>query len=187
MKLSDIQSKRLFQSNGGNIIIIPTIIDIEASGFGKDSYPIEVGVAHYDGSRFCKLIKPFDDWQHWDENAEKLHGISRSLLFEKGIDGVEVCLQLNEFIGSHQVYSDGWVVDSPWLVKLYSRAQIELGFRLSSIEMIMKESQYAVWDKTKTELSMQMNVQRHRASNDATLIQHTYVQTNQSDTSINNF
>lgn len=144
-------------------------------------------MAHFNGSRFCKLIKPFDDWLHWDDDAEKLHGISRALLNEKGINGVEVCLQLNEFIGSSMAYSDGWVVDSPWLRKLYDRAKVEVGFRLSSLEMIMKESQYAIWDQTKTDLCRLHNVRRHRASGDATLIQQTFVKTWQTDTSINNF
>jgi hypothetical protein len=152
-------------------------MDIEASGFGPESYPIEIGVVRSDGARYCKLIKPFDDWHHWDTSAENLHGISKSLLNEKGISGVLACLELNDFIGSEPTYSDGWVVDSPWLVKLYDRSQIELGFRLSSLEMILKERQFDVWDETKAAILRQLNIQRHRASNDAMLIQKTYIQT----------
>ena len=37
--------------------------DVEASGFGSASYPIKVGVVTADGSRYCRLIKPFQDWQ----------------------------------------------------------------------------------------------------------------------------
>lgn len=36
----------------------PIIIDAEASGFGRDSYPIEVGVALGDASRHCYLVSP---------------------------------------------------------------------------------------------------------------------------------
>ena len=37
-------------------IIRPDIIDIEASGFGPDSYPIEIGVALSSGEKYCSLI-----------------------------------------------------------------------------------------------------------------------------------
>ena len=40
-------------------------IDVEASGFGVGSYPIEVGVAFPDGGTQCYLIKPEHDWIHW--------------------------------------------------------------------------------------------------------------------------
>lgn len=155
----------------------PTIIDIEASGFGPESYPIEIGVVRSDGLRYCQLIKPFDDWLHWNIEAENIHGISKRLLKQKGISGIQICLELNDFIGSEQTYSDGWVVDLPWLLKLYDRSQVELGFRLSALEMILNEFQYDVWDKTKADVLSKMTVQRHRASNDAMLIQRTYAET----------
>jgi hypothetical protein len=50
-------------------VSIPAIIDVEASGFGSLSYPIEVGVVDQTGIRFCSLIKPQNDWIHWDEQA----------------------------------------------------------------------------------------------------------------------
>jgi hypothetical protein len=37
--------------------IRPNIIDIEASGFGVDSYPIEVGIVLSTGQKYCALIK----------------------------------------------------------------------------------------------------------------------------------
>jgi hypothetical protein len=45
----------------------PIIIDVEASGLGHGSYPIEVGFALADGETHCRLIKPEEDWQHWFE------------------------------------------------------------------------------------------------------------------------
>ncbi len=99
-------------------VFIPTIIDVEASGFGASSYPIEVGVINQSGKKFCNLIKPQNDWTHWDARAESLHGISRQLLAQKGLPVQEVCLQLNQFLMGQTVYSDGWVVDDTWLIKL---------------------------------------------------------------------
>ena len=53
----------------------PSIMDIEASGFGRSSYPIEVGYVLGDGSSFCTLIRPLPSWTHWDASAESVHHI----------------------------------------------------------------------------------------------------------------
>ncbi len=45
---------------------LPTIIDIEASGFGRGSYPIEVGFITADGKTGCSLIKPEAQWKSWN-------------------------------------------------------------------------------------------------------------------------
>lgn len=49
----------------------PLIIDVDASGFGDTSYPIEVGVALEQGRKFCTLISPAPERTHWDEAAER--------------------------------------------------------------------------------------------------------------------
>ena len=62
----------------------PNIIDVEASGFGTASYPIEIGLALENGERYCSLIKPLAEWDHWDETAQELHGIKRAHLNKHG-------------------------------------------------------------------------------------------------------
>lgn len=154
----------------------PPIIDIEASGFGAQSYPIEIGVAGIDGKRFCRLIKPFPHWQHWDDNAEALHGISRDELCEHGSDAREVCLELNAFLDGQQAYSDGWVVDHPWLIKLYSCAGVSMSFRLSALEYVLNETQMENWHSVKVRIQQAYDEDRHRASVDAEIIQQTFLQ-----------
>jgi hypothetical protein len=51
---------------------IPYIIDIEASGFGEESYQIEIGVILNDESKYCALIRPQPDWLYWDDEETKL-------------------------------------------------------------------------------------------------------------------
>lgn len=160
-----------------NDISPPSIIDIEASGFGDDSYPIEVGIIRNDGQRYCKLIRPFDDWTFWDPQAQSVHGINRELLFSHGTCGVKVCLELNEFLGQSNIFSDAWVVDSPWLNRLFARANVAMSFHMSALEMILKSSQIDVWDNTKKEVISLLNIARHRASNDALIVQQTYINT----------
>lgn len=161
------------------VLFVPNIIDIEASGFGAFSYPIEVGVVNTQGEKFCRLIKPGPDWEHWDSEAESLHGISRELLMDKGISAVQLCQELNIFLKQQVVYSDGWVVDQPWLIKLFDRAQIPMEFTISPLEMILNEEQMALWHETKDWVCENMNIERHRASSDAALIQSTFVTTRQ--------
>ncbi len=73
----------------------PYIIDIEASGFGPESYPIEIGIAMEPGTKFCSLLLPREGWTHWDAEAEKLHRIPRDILETYGSPINEVALSLN--------------------------------------------------------------------------------------------
>ena len=106
--------------NPGRIILttqikqieMPFIIDVEASGFGRGSYPIEVGFARPDGSVFSCLIKPEADWEHWDDSAEQVHGIPRATLFEQGCSVQDVAHKLNEELKGNVVYTDSWGFDS---------------------------------------------------------------------------
>jgi len=160
-----------------NHINNPFIIDVEASGFGSESYPIEVGVALNDGRKFCTLILPAPHWTHWDEEAEKVHRVSRGLLEEFGKPIQEVADQLNEMLVGMTLYSDGWVVDKPWLTTLFHTAGRPMKFNVSPLEMILSEKQMAAWHETKDKVTIEMNLTRHRASNDACIIQETFKQT----------
>lgn len=53
----------------------PIMLDVEASGFGRGSYPIEIGLAFPDGTSVAYLLRPEPDWVHWDEGAEQVHGL----------------------------------------------------------------------------------------------------------------
>ncbi len=156
----------------------PTIIDIEASGFGSASYPIEIGAVKSNGDRYCALIKPAPGWDHWCANAEKIHGISRALIETHGKSSLQVCEELNIFLQETTAYSDAWTHDNPWLIHLFFSARMMQSFRLSAIENIAREEQLLLWDATKIQLRHNLNIPRHRASGDAYLIQQTYIETN---------
>ena len=78
---------------------LPCVLDIEASGFGRGSYPIEIGFVLPDGTAYCTLIVPDEGWTHWDGDAERVHGISRSLLQRHGRSAHEVAVELNHRSG----------------------------------------------------------------------------------------
>ena len=155
----------------------PAIMDIEASGFGRESYPIEIGYIESDQTRFCSLILPESDWTHWCNEAEQLHGIQRDDLRSSGLHAKEMTQVLNRNLQGNILYCDGWVQDHNWLLRLYNAVSQSPSFRLSPIEMIMNEDQINIWDETKERLIQQSNQIRHRASHDAYLIQKTWIET----------
>lgn len=155
----------------------PIIIDLEASGFGCTSYPIEVGLALENNEKFCSLIIPAPEWTHWDEDAEKIHHIERSVLEVNGKTPKEVATQLNKILKGKTVYTDAWSFDKPWMNTLFQEADIEMEFHVSALEMILNEAQLENWHKTKEQVTKDLNLTRHRASNDAWIIQETYKRT----------
>ncbi|TXR53598.1 hypothetical protein [Reinekea thalattae] len=156
---------------------IPAILDIEASGFGKGSYPIEIGVATESGETFSWLVKPEDDWVHWNEEAAELHKISRQELFEKGLSCREIAQLLNEKFEGQTIYSDGWGVDSGWLALLFYTAGQSMYFKLDTLPKVMTQFQLEHWDLTKELLREKYGWQHHRAGIDAHLLQLTYQRT----------
>ncbi len=74
----------------------PCVIDVEASGFGRGSYPIEVGYALADGRTRCTLIRPPPHWTHWDGGAEQVHRIARETLLRHGRAPQDAARMLNE-------------------------------------------------------------------------------------------
>ena len=157
----------------------PAIIDFEASGFGIESYPIEVGVALSSGQKYCTLIKPACNWSYWDQKAEHVHGLSVEDLRAHGKPIHLVARELNAFLMDSTVYSDGWVVDKSWLSKLYYQCAMSPSFFLSPLEIILKEAQMDIWTQTKLQVIADLALTRHRASSDALIIQETFVRTRQ--------
>lgn len=153
------------------------IIDVEASGLGKGSYPIEIGIVLESGERYCSLILPEEDWTHWDEKAAQVHNISRKTLRLYGKPVDEVATELNTLFHRKTLYTDGWVVDKPWLTLLFHRAKKQMAFYVSPLEIMLSEEQMSIWDDVKKEVIQEMNLTRHRATNDARIIQETYLRT----------
>jgi len=155
----------------------PAIIDVESSGLGPDSYPIEVGVSIPSGDRYCSLSLPAPSWTAWDRTAEEIHGISRKMILSCGKPIGDVTRELNRLLENQTVYTDGWVVDQPWISQLYYEAAIPQQFFVSSLETILSEAQMNIWHETKKRVIKELKVERHRASADALIIQETYMRT----------
>lgn len=162
------------QDSATTILPAPTVLDVEASGFGRKSYPIEVGFARATGELFCALILPQPEWTHWDDQAEKLHHISREILLKRGHPAATIARQLNEQLRGQTVYSDGWANDYSWLAILYDAAEMSPSFKLENLRALLAEEQANVWHQVKEQVASEIGPQRHRASSDARLLQLTY-------------
>ncbi len=157
----------------------PIILDLEASGFGKGSYPIEVGLALDDAHAHLvsHLIKPFDHWTHWQESAEAVHGVPRDLLMSEGKDPRFVADELNHLLKDKTVYSDGWGVDRSWLALLFHDAGVYQGFKIDTIFSLLSEGQLEQWNISKAKVLEITGMKLHRAGTDALIIQQTYLYT----------
>ncbi|HEY1131198.1 MAG TPA: hypothetical protein VGF12_17455 [Roseateles sp.] len=150
---------------------LPPILDIEASGLGRGSYPIEVGFVAADGGLFCGLVLPEPDWQHWDPAAEALHGISRELLLRHGRPAAWIAEQLNERLAGQTVYCDGWGQDYPWLARLFDAAGRRQGFKLDDLRRLLSEAEAQRWRGVTDAVRRREQLTRHRASSDARVLQ----------------
>lgn len=159
----------------------PAILDIEASGFGLGSYPIEIGFVTSEGQPWCSLVRPERDWQHWDPQAALVHGITREQLLRHGRSSSDIAAMLNDKLGGQTIYSDAWAHDYAWLARLYDVAGCSPHFKLDNLRALLSDAQAASWHEVKHGVALRLGLQRHRASADARLLQQTYlaVQTGQ--------
>ena len=154
---------------------LPCVIDIEASGFGRHSYPIEVGYVLPNGRAACMLVRPAPAWTHWDEDAARVHRIERDVLLRHGRPPVEVATALNRDLGGLTVYCDGWAHDYSWLAALFEEAGVSPSFKLESVTALLSESGLALLDAARRDALTEMGLERHRASNDARALQRALV------------
>lgn len=154
----------------------PCILDIEASGFGRASYPIEVGYVLADGRTRCTLVRPPAHWTHWDAHAEQVHGIRRDLLLHHGRTPADVAHMLNQDLGGQTVYCDGWAHDYPWLAALYEEAGLAPAFKLASVRQLLDESLLVRVPELQRQALQELGMHRHRASNDARALQMALAQ-----------
>ena len=154
-----------------NAPCLPCVMDIEASGFGRASYPIEVGYVLPDGRAACMLVRPAAGWTHWDTNAEQVHGITRSTLASHGRTPLDVATALNLDLAGLTVYCDGWAHDFTWLAALFEEAGLSPAFKLESVGALLDEAHLNQLDAARRDALAELGLTRHRASNDARALQ----------------
>lgn len=155
--------------------LIRTVMDIEASALNK-GYPIEVGIAFtwQDGTitSDSRLIR-YDPWLeegHWCEEAERIHKITKQVLYEGGRPPEEVSCWLNESLRGRTVYVDS-DKDKGWLSHLFDVAVAPILFSVRHVSEAIENADYVnevcLVDFTTGPLS---GTDHHRAGPDAVRI-----------------
>lgn len=152
---------------------VPAVLDIEASGFGRSSYPIEIGYVLSDGEAYCSLVRPEPGWTHWDDGAERIHRIGQATLLRHGRGAVEVARHLNARLRGLTLYCDGWAHDYPWLSMLFDAAALVPTFRLETLRKLLSDDEAGRWDAVKRDVERGLLLRRHRASTDARVLRDT--------------
>jgi len=150
-------------------------IDLEASGLGSKSWPIEIGWAFSDWPVRSMLIKPADTWSltAWEKSAEELHRITPDKLIREGTPVLEAALVLNAAFASAHVYSDAPDYDGYWLYRLYEAAGVRANFKLFDFAELIKP----LAKSTPIELvgrAQELEPHTHRAAQDVRHLQTIY-------------
>lgn len=151
------------------------MLSMEASGSGPDSFPVEVGFVLPDGASYCTLIRPPAHWTHWDAKAERVHRIAREMAVTHGRGLAEVAGQLNARLADRTIYCDGQSQAQAWLRTLFDAAGSAPAFALEDFRALLTPREIAVWPVLQRQVANEMHLQRHRASADAKILQHTLV------------
>jgi hypothetical protein len=123
-------------------------LDIEASGLGTRSYPIEIAWKQLDGlDEEDFLIDPLTgyNWTDWDENAAEVHGLTLEELHQDGISVQEACARLNERLNGKQVYSDAFEFDYFWITRLFDAGRVKPQFRLMGLDDLLNKDELELY------------------------------------------
>lgn len=149
------------------------IIDFEASGLHRSSYPIQVGIT--DGRvEYHSLIRPMAHWQFWDDTSEQVHRIERRVLVEDGVDSAVVAQKLNALLGGQQVFCDAIQWDGFWARVLFSDIGLHQRFLLTDVTSLFEtDTQIEEFLSERNRLQNSGNFQLHNAMDDARILWHS--------------
>lgn len=119
-------------------------VDLEASGLGAASYPIEVAWKNdATGEQDSFLINPetAEGWFYWDEYAEEMHGLDRESIVSKGLDIFDACKRLNETLKGQVLISDACEFDSFWMNRLFEAARVKPAFQMAGLKDVLTKEQ----------------------------------------------
>ena len=114
-------------------------VDLEASGLGRESYPIEVGWSVDDEQEPASfLVRPATSWRFDDftEAAQAIHNILYERLISHGIAVETACRRLDAAWTGAVLVSDNPAADGGWLNRLYQAASRPYPWRLVDFDVL---------------------------------------------------
>ncbi|HOP19096.1 MAG TPA: hypothetical protein PLV61_08600 [Parvularculaceae bacterium] len=150
-------------------------IDLEASGLGSKSWPVEVGFAFIEGAPQSTLIRPDATWsdEAWDKGAEALHGLTRAELDRDGQNIRDVCRSLNKSLAGAEVYSDAPDWDGFWLFRLFMAANMRQQFAVHDFGKLIRPIAGSREGELQ-ERAARLAPRRHRTNDDVRHLQTLY-------------
>lgn len=129
----------------------PCFLDVEATGFGPESYPIEIAWSDESGEIHRCLIDPtpVPAWTAWSAEAERVHGIDRERLTRNGWPPDYVATRLTQDLAGKTVYTDAPDYDARWVGILFAALDKPMPFRFDHIDelllTLLRKADDAVW------------------------------------------
>jgi len=128
------------------------IIDFEASGLSKESYPIEVawGDGRHPVTSFLLNPERMNDWTDWDPRSSEFHGIPRDKLIKKGEDPKRVAEIMVKELAGKTLYSDEPRYDNMWKDRLLKDSGYDPGLiRIKNLKYFLDKMIKATSPKMK--------------------------------------
>lgn len=129
----------------------PCFLDVEATGFGPESYPIEIAWSDEAGEIHRCLIDPtpVPTWTAWDPQAELVHGIDRERLQRNGWPPEYVATRLIQDLAGKTIYTDAPDYDARWVERLFAAIGQPMPFRFDHVDemllSVLRKPDDAVW------------------------------------------
>lgn len=115
----------------------PCFLDVEASGFGPESWPVAVAWCDHAGDIRRHLVRPPAAWTHWDEAAARVHGLTRARLQAEGQPPAEIAAALAHDLAGMLAFSDAPDFDAAWLATLHRAAGLAMPFAVDHADDLL--------------------------------------------------
>jgi len=147
-------------------------LDFEASSLAAKSYPIEIGIAKWDGPGhpilgWSSLIAPPKEWStndSWTDHAQSVHKIKPEDL-NSGLNPSQAMEIANQICGTGIVLCDGGKHDAFWMSRLVQSSMIRPTFKLGSWITLLNE--LPATQRLKVLSQLEADKPEHRARKDA--------------------
>lgn len=146
-------------------MVLPPILDFEASSLSDTSYPISAGLV-VAGQVYYWIIKPESDWIDWSLQSQAIHGLKRSFLEEHGVPVRQVYAEITEKLNGHEViYSDAPAWEGLWLQRLGA-----FNLRIADIGELIGNDRHEGFSSELAKTFANNKLMQHRADHDALAI-----------------
>lgn len=146
-------------------MVLPPILDFEASSLSDTSYPISAGLV-VAGQVYYWVIKPQSDWIDWSLQSQAIHGLKRSFIEEHGVPVHQVYAEIAEKLSGYEViYSDAPAWEGLWLQRLGA-----FNLRIADIGELIGNDRREGFSNELAKTVANNNLTQHRADHDALAI-----------------